>query len=170
MAVLLVHGLWGFAQRLAPLKAGLEARGIDNVHALDLVPNDGRAPIAELGAIVGRAASKLGEKVDIVGFSMDALVSRWYVQRGGGKERVRRFVSISGPHHGTKVAVAAPSLAGARDMRPESDLLLDLGSDTDPFGPVAPADDLRLRLGDLVLLERRLHAPSSSDVRGRAAH
>jgi triacylglycerol lipase len=136
--VLLVHGLWDSAERLSPLKVGLKVRGIDDLHALDLVPNDGRAPIAELGALVGRAVTSIAAdgQVDIVGFSMGALVSRWYVQRGGGKERVRRFVSISGPHHGTKVALAAPFLAGVRDMRQDSDLLRDLASDTDPFGPV----------------------------------
>lgn len=137
-AVLLVHGIWDSAARLAPLKAGLEARGLTNVHALDLVPNDGRAPIAELGALVARAAAALGAggPVDVVGFSMGALVSRWYVQRGGGKERVRRFISISGPHHGTTTAYAVPFFAGVRDMRPGSELLRDLASDTDPFGPV----------------------------------
>ena len=110
------------------------------MHAVDLVPNDGRARIAALGAFVALEAEALAkresaEKVDIVGFSMGALVSRWYVQRGGGKDRVRRFVSISGPHHGTMTAYALP-LAGARDMRPDSALLKDLGADAEPFGSV----------------------------------
>jgi triacylglycerol lipase len=110
------------------------------VHAVDLVPNDGRAPIPQLGAIVSREAAMLAtregcEKIDLVGFSMGALVGRWFVQRGGGKANVRRFVSISGPHHGTATAFALP-FAGTRDMRPGSALLRDLDADADPFGPV----------------------------------
>jgi triacylglycerol esterase/lipase EstA (alpha/beta hydrolase family) len=138
--VLLVHGIWDSSSRLAPLRAGLERRGIGPVHAVDLVPNDGRAPIAELGGIVAREATELAERegasrVDVVGFSMGALVARWYIQRGGGKAKVRRFVSISGPHAGTAFAYALP-FAGVRDMRPGSPLLRDLAADADPFGDV----------------------------------
>ncbi len=139
--VLLVHGIWDSSSRLAPLAAGLTLRGVRGVHAIDLVPNDGRAPIAELGRLVAREADALAARekaaqVDVVGFSMGALVSRWYIQRGGGKERVRRFVSIAGPHHGTATAYALP-FPGARDMRPKSALLEDLETDPDPFGDVA---------------------------------
>lgn len=138
--VLLVHGIWDSSTRLAPLRAGLERRGLTHVRAIDLVPNDGRAPIAELGKIVAREAEALrresgAERIDVVGFSMGALVTRWYVQRGGGRDVVRRFVSISGPHHGTLTAFALP-FAGARDMRPGSALLRDLAADADPFGGV----------------------------------
>jgi triacylglycerol lipase len=137
---LLVHGIWDSSSRLAPLRTGLMLRGVRRVHAIDLVPNDGRAPIPELGALVAREVESLrretgAERVDIVGFSMGALVSRWFVQRGGGKAQVRRFVSISGPHGGTMTAYALP-FAGARDMRPGSTLLRDLDADPNPFGQV----------------------------------
>jgi len=138
--VLLVHGIWDTAAHFASFRRGLEARGISAVHAVDLVPNDGRAGIAELGRLVAREAEALAqresaEKIDIVGFSMGALIARWYVQRGGGKELVRRFVSISGPQHGTLAAHLLPH-PGVRDMRPRSDLLRDLESDADPFATV----------------------------------
>jgi triacylglycerol esterase/lipase EstA (alpha/beta hydrolase family) len=140
LPVLLVHGIWDSSSRLLPLKTGLERRGLGPVHALDLVPNDGRASIAALGEIVAREAEALAARegtprVDVVGFSMGALVTRWYIQRGGGKERVRRFVSISGPHAGTAVAYALP-FAGVREMRPGSPMLRDLAADADPFGVV----------------------------------
>lgn len=138
--LLLVHGIWDSATRLLPLKTGLLARGRTDVHAIDLVPNDGRAPISELGLQVARAVERLspaGEPVDVVGFSMGALVVRWYLQRAGGKDRVRRFVSIAGPHHGTLTAYALPRrYLGARDMRPGSPLLENLAGDPDPFGSV----------------------------------
>jgi triacylglycerol lipase len=138
--VLLVHGIWDSAARLEPLRAGLVARGLAEVHALNLTPSDGRAPIADLAGEVARAVAELsrdGSLIDVVGFSMGALVVRWYVQRGGGKDRVRRFVSIAGPHHGTFAAYALPwRFRGVRDMRPGSALLAELASDENPFGSV----------------------------------
>ncbi|UJR82551.1 lipase family alpha/beta hydrolase [Sandaracinus amylolyticus] len=138
--VLLVHGIWDRAADLAALQRGLERRGIAPVRAMDLVPNDGRAPILVLAEQVASRASELArehgtERVDVVGFSMGALVTRTYVQRLGGKARVRRFVSISGPHRGTATAFALP-FAGTRDMRPGSAFLAQLESDADPWGDV----------------------------------
>ena len=138
--VVLVHGIWDSAARLDPLRAGLASRGITRTTAFDLRPNDGSAPIPELAsqldAAVRAALAGAGvERADVVGFSMGALVARWWIQRGGGRELVRRFVSISGPHAGTHAARALP-LRGARDMRPDSDLLRDLAGDADPWGDV----------------------------------
>lgn len=138
--VLVVHGIWDSRRRVAPLVEGLGRAGLPRVHAFTLRPNDGRAPIAELALQLAEQARALcaasgAPRVDLVGFSMGALVGRHFVQRGGGKARVRRFVSISGPHHGTLLAHALP-LAGVRDMRPGSALLRELAQDADPFGPV----------------------------------
>jgi triacylglycerol lipase len=139
-AVLVVHGIWDSERRIGPLVEGLLRAGLARVHAFTLRPNDGRAPIAELAAQVAAQAQALcassgAARVDLVGFSMGALIGRHFVQRGGGKQQVRRFVSISGPHHGTLTAHALP-LRGVRDMRPGSALLQDLAGDADPFGPV----------------------------------
>ena len=133
-----MHGIWDSSTRLEPLRAGLAARGIASAQPIDLCPNDGRAPIPLLASQVAHAVDNALSSdglVDLVGFSMGALVSRWYIQRGGGRARVRRFISISGPHHGTLNAFALP-LAGVRQMRPGSELLRDLESDPDPWGPV----------------------------------
>lgn len=124
---------------MGPLKTALQRRGTGEVHAMTL-PRSGRLPIAELGVLLADEADALAERaavsqIDVVGFSMGALVARWYVQRGNGKQRVRRFVSISGPHQGTLGAYALP-LPAVRDMRPNSALLRDLTSDPDPFGSV----------------------------------
>jgi triacylglycerol lipase len=136
VSVLLVHGIWDSAQRLSPLKEGLLARGLANVTALDLLPNDGRAPIPDLAKQVREAVAALGPNpIDLVGFSMGALTSRFYLQRLGGKARVRRFVSIAGPQHGTFSAYGLP-FVGVRQMRPGSDLIRDLESDPDPWGNV----------------------------------
>jgi triacylglycerol lipase len=138
--VLLVHGLWDSRARIDPLARGLRARGLPHVHSFDLEPNDGRASIAALADQIRAQADALLERLgaprlDLVGFSMGALASRYYLQRCGGRDRVRRFVSISGPHAGTWTAYALP-FEGARQMRPGSAFLRALDADEQPFGAV----------------------------------
>jgi triacylglycerol lipase len=137
---LLVHGIWNSGEHFARMRATLDAAGIGPTLAIDLAPNDGRAPVATLAAQVDAAAHRLAReagpsRIDVIGFSMGALVARYWIQRLGGRARVRRFVSISGPHAGTANAYALP-LAGVREMRPGSALLTDLARDTDPWGEV----------------------------------
>jgi triacylglycerol lipase len=138
--VLVVHGLWDSRRRIAPLVRGLRARGAPHVHSFDLWPSDGRATMAELARQVRAEAQALlrehsCRRIDVIGFSMGALASRYYLQRCGGRDHVRRFVSVSGPHAGTWTAFALP-FPGVREMRPGSALLRELAADSDPFGDV----------------------------------
>jgi triacylglycerol esterase/lipase EstA (alpha/beta hydrolase family) len=138
--VLFVHGIWDTGARFDTMRGALAIAGIDRGHALDLVPNDGRASIRAMAEQVDRAADALREshgveRIDVVGFSMGALVSRYWIQRVGGRDRARRFVSISGPHAGTLTAHVTGVEAG-REMRPGSDVLRDLAQDVDPWGVV----------------------------------
>jgi triacylglycerol lipase len=140
LAVLLVHGIWDDGAKLGTMRRAIERAGLGPVAAIDLVPNDGRGPILELAGIVAREARALAarapsSRIDVVGFSMGALVVRAWIQRAGGKALVRRFVSISGPHAGTLTALAIP-YAGVREMRPGSPLLRELEADPDPWGEV----------------------------------
>jgi triacylglycerol lipase len=119
---------------------GLRARGIQHIHGFDLRPSDGRVPISELARQVAEHADALrresdAQSIDILGFSMGALATRCYLQQAGGRQHVRRFISISGPHAGTWTAFGLP-FAGVRDMRPQSALLRALEADIDPFGAV----------------------------------
>jgi triacylglycerol lipase len=137
---LLVHGIWNSGENFARMRWALDAAGIAPTLAIDLSPNSGSAPVATLAAQVDAAAQRLSReagspRIDVVGFSMGALVSRYWIQRLGGRARVRRFVSISGPHAGTASAYALP-FAGVREMRPGSALLTDLAGDADPWGEV----------------------------------
>lgn len=136
--VLLVHGIWDSSRRLDPLRRGLQARGLLDVTALDLAPNDGRAPLDALAAqVAGFVAARWPgvPRIDVVGFSMGALVTRCWIQRHGGSARVRRFVSVSGPHRGTLAAWGLPH-AGVREMRPGSALLRALDADEGAWGDV----------------------------------
>ncbi len=111
---------------------------------IDLAPSDGRATINEIAEHVQRAVEKLRahrgvEQVDVVGHSMGALVSRTFIQRYGGRDVVRNFVSTAGPHGGSplaRIGGVPPWLAGIRDMRPGSAHLRDLERDADPWGKV----------------------------------
>jgi triacylglycerol lipase len=137
LPVLLVHGIWDTGAKLAPIARALEAAGVPRTLSITLSVNDGSATISDLAREVAAAAETLGPKIDLVGFSMGALVSRVYVQRFGGRGRVRRFVSIAGPHAGTLWARASgPRALGVRDMAPGSALLQDLSRDLDPWGDV----------------------------------
>ncbi len=138
--VLLVHGIDDDARSLAPLADGLTRAGFRDVQPIELKPNNGAAPISVLAQQVAEAANGLrartgSARVDVVGFSMGALVSRYYLQRLEGRNHVRRFVSISGPHEGTLMGWLRAN-PGARDMRPGSELLRGLAADEAPFGDV----------------------------------
>ncbi len=122
------------------LGEALRAHGHPAVSTIDLRPRFGRAPIAHYAQQLDRHADALrrergAERLDVVGFSMGALVARYWIQRGGGRPKVRRFVSLAGPHGGSLWAFLAP-LPAVREMRPGSALLTDLERDRDPWGEV----------------------------------
>lgn len=138
LPVLIVHGMWDSAARVAPLTEGLRQRGFQT-QAFDQ-PSRGHAPIAELAAMTAQQVDAVcrqhaTDRIDLVGFSMGALNARYYLQRLGGRDRIRRFISISGPHRGTLTAHALP-YPGIVDMRPGSRLIRDLERDADPWGDV----------------------------------
>jgi triacylglycerol esterase/lipase EstA (alpha/beta hydrolase family) len=138
--VLLVHGIDDDARKLAPLAAWLSQAGFRDVRIVELKPNNGDAPIPVLATQVAEAAASLrahtgSARVDVVAFSMGALVTRYYLQRLEGRNHVRRFVSISGPHAGTLTGWLRFN-PGARDMRPGSELLRGLAAEPTPFGDV----------------------------------
>ena len=133
--VLLIHGIGDTAAVFRRMQRYLEEHGL-RVHSFDLVPNDGSSSLTllagQLDAYV-RSTFADGETIDLVGFSMGGLISRWYLQRLGGMERVRRFVSIATPHQGTWMAYLRRN-PGAREMRPGSAFLADLNRDIDSLG------------------------------------
>jgi triacylglycerol lipase len=112
------------------MAAALRAVGRD-VHVVSYRPNDGSVGI-------GRLADQLAEFVhthldpglsfDLVGYSMGGLVCRYYLQKLGGGERVRRHVTLASPHRGTWMAYFLWNNAG-RQMRPGSQFLTALNAD-----------------------------------------
>jgi triacylglycerol lipase len=130
--VLLVHGIDDTAALFRSMKPFLEDGGL-SVHSLNLVPNNGKVGLKELAKQLdqhARANFTPDQAIDIVGFSMGGLVSRYYIQRLDGIQRVRKFVTIATPHRGTWTGFLRAN-PGARDMRPGSAFLRDLNRDVE---------------------------------------
>jgi len=128
--VILIHGIWDTKTIFSTMSAHLTKLGWC-VHSLNLTPNDGSLGLDSLAKQLADYISETfdpEQALDIVGYSMGGIVSRYYVQRLGGIHRVQRFVTISSPHKGTLTAYSLP-LPGYLDMRPNSGLLRDLNQD-----------------------------------------
>jgi triacylglycerol lipase len=132
---IVIHGIFDPAIRVMPLVRALRARGIAHVRRAR-VPVLGTTRIEELAQLLAARVDRVREQhgavqVDLVGYSMGALVARTYLQWFGGTQHVHTFVSICGPHRGTLTAYALP-LTGVRQMRPGSAFLRALGHRAPP--------------------------------------
>lgn len=128
--VLLIHGIDDTGAVFQTMTSYLRERGW-SVYTMDLVPNNGDVGLDELAKqVADYVASNFApeQPLDLVGFSMGGIVSRYYLQRLGGIERVQRFITISSPHYGTVLAYATQRPGGVQ-MRLNSDFLKDLNSD-----------------------------------------
>ena len=92
--------------------------------------------IQELAGIVGEAAEELqratGEsKIDVICHSRGGIVTRWWIQKLGGRESVERYVSLGSGHKGTKMAAfgLGPSIL---QQFPGSDVLRALAEEKLP--------------------------------------
>jgi triacylglycerol lipase len=126
----LLHGIDANAREMAQLGGHLAARGW-TVGSMTLTPSDGAVPMEVLArhvAVGVETQFPADRPIDLVCFSLGGIVARYYLQRLGGIERVRRFVTISSPHHGTLTAYLRRNPAG-RQLRPGSPFLTDLNRD-----------------------------------------
>lgn len=128
--VLLVHGINDTAKVFSKMTPLLSQRGW-SVYDLDLTPNNGDGSLDCLAQQVEDYVEKAfspEQLFDLIGFSMGGIVSRYYVQRLGGIDRVQRFITISSPHRGTVLAYGSQR-PGCLQMRPDSPFLKDLNRD-----------------------------------------
>ncbi len=149
------------------------------MHSLNLTPNDGSLGLASLAKQLADYISQTfdpEQSIDIVGYSRGGIVSRYYVQRLGGINRVQRFITISSPHSGTLTAYSLP-LPGYLDMRPNSGLLRDLYQDVTmlkrinftsmwtPFDVmIVPSNSSQMPVGKEVKLNVLLHRQMVTDT------
>ncbi|MEC4813711.1 MAG: triacylglycerol lipase [Scytonema sp. PMC 1069.18] len=181
--VLLVHGIFDTGRVFDKMIPYLKQRGWI-LYDLDLVPNSGRIGLDELAQQVANyidATFDPEQPIDLVGFSMGGIVSRYYVQRLGGINRVQRFVTISSPHHGTWIAFCNRGL-GCIQMRPDSALLQDLNQDVEvlkqlnftsiwtPYDlMIVPANSSQMPVGRNAIVPVLNHAWMLTDSRSLAA-
>jgi len=130
--ILLVHGITDTSQKMRHISRYLHSLGWE-VFDIDLVPNNGDTRLellAQQVAILVDRTFAPHQPIDLLGFSMGGLVTRYYLQRLGGIDRVQRFITISTPHNGTLAAYFSMRPACIQ-MRPNSDFIRDLNSDVD---------------------------------------
>ena len=177
--VLLVHGINDTGAVFNKMAFYLRQQGL-SVYTVDLIPNNGSEVLEKLAQQVANYVNDTFEvalPVDIVGFSMGGIVSRYYIQRLGGINKVQRFITISSPHKGTIIAYGT-WLAGAVQMRPNSDFINDLNADfkmlkqlnfTSIWTPydlmILPATSSRLGIGKEVTIPVILHPLMLTDTR-----
>jgi triacylglycerol lipase len=128
--VLLVHGIFRKSGVFHKMSDHLTKLGW-SVYSLNLSPNWGNASLEELAEqMADYIDTNFDPKqpLDIVGLSMGGLVTRYYLQRLGGINRVQRFIAISSPHSGTWTAYTLWG-KGCIQMRPGSAFLADLNRD-----------------------------------------
>lgn len=128
--VLLIHGFVDKSIVFNKMSSYLMARGYE-VHTIDLIPNYGTADLKILAEQVKKYIDNtfsIGQKIDLIGFSMGGLVTRYYLQRLDGNKKVEKYINISAPNKGTLMAYLLP-FKGIKQMRPASDFLLDLNKD-----------------------------------------
>lgn len=144
-----------------------------SVYALNMTLSDANLGLDHLAEEVAAYIDKtFGPKqpIDLVGLSMGGLVSRYYLQRLGGIERVQRFVTISTPHNGTSMAYLLPQPTCIQ-MRPGSAFIDALNEDaamlervtfTSIWTPwdfiILPAHSSRMPVGKEVKVQVFAHA------------
>jgi pSer/pThr/pTyr-binding forkhead associated (FHA) protein len=70
---------------------------------------DNRVSARHLAAAIDewqRRSSDAARPITIIAHSMGSLVSRYYVEHLGGKEKVERMIFLGGPHHGAPKAIS----------------------------------------------------------------
>lgn len=138
-AVVLVHGLWNTVNIFWQLRPYLEEQGW-TVHVVGLTPNNGDIGIdqqaQQLKAFI-ECSLAAQQPFYLLGFSMGGLVSRYYLQRLGGLQRVQRFIGVAVPHYGSTLAWFRWNIGG-RQMRPGSAFLADLNRDVEQLAACQP--------------------------------
>ncbi|MGB7441713.1 MAG: alpha/beta fold hydrolase [Coleofasciculaceae cyanobacterium] len=171
--VLLIHGYSDTTDVFGKMSDYLTNLGW-SVHSFNLIPNRGELTLEQLAAQVADYVDRnfdYGQPLDLIGFSMGGIVSRYYIQRLGGIERVQRFICISAPNKGTLVVYPLFWLPGCQQMRPNSKFLQDLNRDCTvlerlnftfmwtPFDlMIIPANSSVLPVGKEVKLPVSLHS------------
>ena len=127
MNIVLVHGFISTGKIFFYIKKKLEAQG-HKCFAPTLKPIDAKYGIEDLAIKLKDYIEnnfELDSKFVLVGFSLGAIVCRYYLQEIGGIDRVGKLITISAPHYGSYLSYIYPG-KGMKQLRPKSDFLKNL--------------------------------------------
>jgi triacylglycerol lipase len=177
--ILLIHGI--LLQSIVFYKIANYLTDLGySVYAPDLFHRSGKLGLKDIAEQVYDYVDRTfapGQSFNLVGFSMGGLVSRYYLQRLGGIDRVERLITISSPHQGTWMAYGFPRPT-ALQMRPGSQFLEDLNRDIEMLARIdvtsiwtpldfliVPAISSQIPIGHEVRLSVFFHARMVRDDR-----
>ncbi|PSB04482.1 esterase/lipase family protein [Merismopedia glauca] len=129
--VLLIPGLNDTARIFRQMSTHLQYSGWE-VHIVEVFPSNGKLGIDKLAIQVDnyvKSHFSPTQALDLVGLSMGGIIGRYYIQKMGGIERIKRYISLASPHQGTIIAYFSQTPA-AIQMRPNSALLTELNQDS----------------------------------------
>jgi triacylglycerol lipase len=125
--VVLVHGIFDTGNVFNKMNAEITKHGYSTFMP-SLFPNNGDLGLDELAVQLSHYIDKNIPKLAqfyLVGFSMGGLICRYYLQKLNGTERVKKFITLSSPHYGSKLACFMFN-KGCKQMRPKSEFITDL--------------------------------------------
>lgn len=136
--ILFVHGWLGSASSFKTMVGRFEAAGWDKDRLFNWVYDWTVSNVTTAESIKTSVETILklthSKEVDIVTHSMGALSSRYYIKELGGATKVKHWVSLAGPNHGTALAEACADVS-CQQMRPGSAFLKNLNAVETPAGP-----------------------------------
>ena len=130
--VILVHGIVDTKRKMEQIKRFLSGLGW-RVFSISLTPSTGELGIEDLAKQLStfiKIKIKGNQRIDIIGFSMGGLVSRYYVQKLNGYKQVDRLIMISSPQRGTLLGYLS-SKTGPKQMRFNSNFIQELNNNVD---------------------------------------
>ena len=133
--VLLAHGWAGKPADMAVMQERLAEDGRE-AFIIELPGNENVENARAIAEEVAAIQSKTGAaNVDLAGYSMGGLSTRYYLKRLNGLGDVGVYVSFGTPHYGGDIACVLGEEYGGQ-MCPGSDFLLDLNAGDDTPGDV----------------------------------
>lgn len=129
--IVLTPGYQDNERKLSWLASFMRLHGLQPI-IISPQPTDASVGIDVLAAQLSeRIEEQFGpdQPIHYFGFSMGGLIGRYYLQRLGGHQRVRRFVTLATPHLGSWTARLMPPRPALVQMYIDSAFLADLNQD-----------------------------------------
>ena len=132
--LLLIHGIWHNSSAFFMLKRYLRKSGWNYIFYIDL--QTARFSIPELAEqlrdYVESILKETGKKrIDFIAHSLGGIISRYYIQFLGGKEKVKNLITLGTPHRGTTLSFLGLH-ESMRSLRPTGRFMNKLNSEKLP--------------------------------------